>query len=61
MTATQTTALAPAHDLMTVRDVAKYLRVSPRTVYRLIREGQLKSIRIGKQIRVSRDALPSAR
>jgi excisionase family DNA binding protein len=35
------------------RDVAVLLNVSPRTVYKLIKSGQLPHIRIGNMIRVN--------
>jgi excisionase family DNA binding protein len=34
------------HNLLSVRDAAKYLGVSPRTIYRLIHEGRLPEITI---------------
>lgn len=43
--------------LMTVQEAASYLRFHPSTVYRLVRAGQLPALKLGKQWRVSRDAL----
>jgi len=40
---------------MTVREVADLLRVHPHTVRRLIRDAELASYRVGRQIRVRRD------
>ena len=37
---------------MTVVEVATVMRVSRMTVYRLIRRGQLKAIRVGRNYRV---------
>lgn len=37
---------------MTVREVATAMRVSTMTVYRLIRDGQLPAIRVGKHFRI---------
>jgi excisionase family DNA binding protein len=38
--------------LLTVREVADAMRVSTMTVYRLIRSGALRAIRVGKHFRV---------
>jgi excisionase family DNA binding protein len=40
--------------LMTTREVLVYLRVTPRTVYRLIREGDLPAVRMGGRWRFRR-------
>ena len=39
-------------DLLTRAEVARYLRVSDRTVSRLIRKGQLPALRIGRAVRI---------
>lgn len=44
-------------ELLTVNETAKLLRVSPITVRRRIADGQLKAVRIGKGIRVPREAI----
>lgn len=36
---------------MTTDEVLGYLKVNPRTIYRLIRNGDLPAIRIGRQWR----------
>ncbi len=41
------------HELMTVSEVAERLRVSTMTVYRLIKSGELRALRIGKSYRIS--------
>lgn len=46
----------PAH-LLTIRDVADRLQVSGRTIHRLVANGELKVIRIGRAVRVSEEAL----
>jgi len=43
--------------LMTVKEVAAALRVSHGTAYALVASGQLPSIRIGRLIRVTPQAL----
>jgi excisionase family DNA binding protein len=53
-------------NLITVREAANYLRISARTVYRLIESGQIGAVRIGKQWRIpvgdlpGRDQVPEA-
>lgn len=43
--------------VLTVSDVSKILGISMNTAYDLIRSGTIKSIRVGRQIRVSKSAL----
>ncbi len=45
-------------NLVTVREAASYLRISARTVYRLIESGQIGAVRIGKQWRIPASDLP---
>jgi excisionase family DNA binding protein len=45
-------------NLITVREAASYLRISARTVYRLIESGQIGAVRIGKQWRIPVSDLP---
>jgi excisionase family DNA binding protein len=40
---------------LTVAEVADMLRVSSMTVYRLIKAGDLRAIRVGKSYRLSED------
>jgi excisionase family DNA binding protein len=42
---------------LTTEDVVAYLNVTPRTIYRLIRTGELPAIRIGHQWRVRQSDL----
>jgi excisionase family DNA binding protein len=41
--------IAPA--VMTVNDLARYLKVHPSTVYRLLRTGQLPAFKVGRDWR----------
>ena len=41
--------------LLTVAEVADMMRVSTMTVYRLIKAGDLRAIRIGKSYRLAED------
>ena len=43
--------------IMTVADVADYLRISEAKIYKLAREGTLPAIRIGKTWRFRRELL----
>ena len=43
--------------IMTVHDVAEYLRMSEAKVYRLVKEGRMPVIRIGKTWRFRKDLL----
>lgn len=38
--------------LLTVNEVASILRVSNMTVYRLVKSGQIRAIRVGKNYRI---------
>jgi len=42
---------------MTVEDMAKLLNIGRNSAYNLVHCGAIKSIRIGRQIRISRSAL----
>ena len=43
--------------IMTVEDLMPLLLIGRNTAYELVRSGEIKSIRIGRQIRITRDAL----
>lgn len=51
-TATPQVSAVATDDLLTRAEVAQYLRVSDRTVSRLIRKGQLPASRIGRAVRI---------
>ena len=42
-------------EVMTVPEVARLLRVTTKTVYKLLRTGTLRSFRIGRVVRCRRD------
>ena len=48
------TAVSTDHSLMTVREVAETMRVSTMTVYRLIKSGDLRALRVGAHFRIRR-------
>jgi excisionase family DNA binding protein len=43
--------------LLTVREVSSSLRVSEKTVRRMIARGELRAYRVGGQLRIARDSL----
>ncbi len=56
------TSMAEDHRLgemsfMTVAEVAKVMRVSKMTVYRLVHSGELPSVRVGRSFRVPEKAV----
>ena len=42
----------PMHPLLTVPEVAELLRLSPRSIRRLIADGRLRVVRLGHAIRI---------
>ena len=44
-------------EVMTVEELADYLRLDPQTVYRKFRRGELPGVRIGRAIRFKRDVI----
>jgi excisionase family DNA binding protein len=44
-------------EFMTIGEVADLLRVDVRTVYAAVQRGELPAARIGRQYRISREAL----
>jgi excisionase family DNA binding protein len=48
---------APPGNIMTVRELADYLRVHPSTIYRLLRERKLPAFKVGSDWRFSREAI----
>jgi excisionase family DNA binding protein len=40
----------------TIQQVAELLQVSPRVVYMMISEGQIRSIKVGKRVRIPVEA-----
>jgi len=40
--------------LLTINEAAAYLRVSPRTLQRQVKDGQLPVVRIGRSVRIER-------
>lgn len=51
------TLLDDLPDLLTVADLAQVLRIGRNSAYRLVRSGEIPSIRIGRAYRVPKAAL----
>ena len=47
----------PHAEMLKVAEVASRLRVDQRTVYRMIRRGQLRAVRVGRLFRIPAEAL----
>ena len=54
MTTTRTVAGSRFPAFLTTEEVLGYLKVTPRTIYRLIRTGELPAVRIGRLWRFKR-------
>jgi excisionase family DNA binding protein len=50
-------ALASLPEVLTVREAASILRVGRNQLYQAIGRGQLRSVRIGRSIRIPKQAL----
>lgn len=48
-------AMSSVGQFLTVAEVAKQLRVSNMTVYRLIKAGQMRAVRVGRGYRLRED------
>lgn len=46
-----------AEELLTLQETARYLKVDPRTVFRMIHRGELPAIRLGRLWRIKRSRL----
>lgn len=44
-------------ELMTTTELAKYLRISSASVYRLVRQKQIPVSKVGRQLRFRRDTV----
>ena len=54
MTKRAASRIPRGEQLLTVTDVAKLLRCHFRTVHRLIHQGQLRAIQVGRAFRITR-------
>lgn len=51
----------PPHQILTVKEVADYLRLHPTTIYRLIASYEIPAFRVGADWRFNRDAIDAWR
>lgn len=42
-------------EILTVQEVARLLKVTPKTVYGLVKKGSLRSFRVGRVVRCTRE------
>ncbi len=47
----------PLDEVMTIQEVADYLKVTRQTVYKLLNNGDLKAFKIGRSTRILRSEL----
>jgi excisionase family DNA binding protein len=45
------------NNVMTVPELAKYLRVHPSTIYRLLKRGDIPAFKVGADWRVNRESI----
>jgi excisionase family DNA binding protein len=55
--ATSLVALAQLPEVLTVREAATLLRVGRNQLYQAVERGQLRAVRIGRSIRIPKQAL----
>ena len=55
--AEETESLSEMSDMLTISEVAKYLKLHELTVRRLAREGELPAFKVGRQWRIKRNLL----
>ena len=53
----ETESLSEMSDMLTISEVAKYLKLHELTVRRLAREGELPAFKVGRQWRIKRNLL----
>lgn len=46
-------------NLLTLKEVAKLLRLSPQTLYKMLEQGEIPAVKIGSQWRFDREQLKS--
>ncbi len=48
--------VATEPEIYTVEEIAEKLRVSPRTVYRMVQRGEIRGLRVGDLYRIPRES-----
>ena len=52
-----TAAQPPDHEILTLEEVAQYLRLKPQTLYKWAQEKRIPSVKLGKEWRFRRSIL----
>ena len=50
-------SLPPDHEILTLEEVAHYLRLKPQTIYKWVQEGRIPGVKLGKEWRFRRSVL----
>jgi excisionase family DNA binding protein len=48
---------APGHEILTLEEVAHYLRLKPQTIYKWAQEGRIPAAKLGKEWRFRRSVI----
>ena len=48
---------SPSHDILTLEEVATYLRLKPQTIYRWAQERRIPAVKLGKEWRFRKSIL----
>ncbi len=48
---------SPGHDILTLEEVATYLRLKPQTIYRWAQERRIPAVKLGKEWRFRKSIL----
>ncbi|MBU4457901.1 MAG: helix-turn-helix domain-containing protein [Candidatus Omnitrophica bacterium] len=49
--------MTQSKEVLTVRDVARFLDVHPMTIYKYVKEGKIPAFKIGANWRIRRDSI----
>ena len=49
--------LLPDHEILTLEEVAHYLRLKPQTIYKWVQEKRIPAVKLGKEWRFRRSIL----
>lgn len=47
----------PNHEILTLEEVANYLRLTPQTIYKWVQEGRIPAVKLGKEWRFRKSIL----
>ena len=50
-------ANTPAHEILTLEEVAQYLRLKPQTIYKWAQERRIPAVKLGKEWRFRKSVL----